>query len=130
MILAPRYAKIARCLGAVAILAASVTGKAGATEETLLDRCADQGSVADRIMRIRQQDFPIEDVLKLISVSMNASDKEVPEDLRETYMQMVYSAFETPLVKSNDAIDQVSADFRNAVELECYKSTKSETVRE
>jgi hypothetical protein len=80
---------------------------ASAQEPTGQQLCASFGDLAETIMQNRQNGVPM-------SKMMDATDLELARAI-------ILDAYKLPRFSSEDYQEKQTADFRNEVELECYK---------
>lgn len=90
------------------------TSAAQAAEQSKDEMCKRWGDLAVKIMDLRQLEEPMSSVIKLI-----ASDKE-----SKITRAIIINAYDQPSYKTKQNRDRAIAEFRNRLELECFKSAE------
>ena len=78
------------------------------------DICAPIGGIAENIMAMRQQERAISDVIA--SVTANT-----PEATQPIIREMILQAYERPAFSTKERQQHAVAEFRNQIELACYR---------
>ena len=78
--------------------------------------CAVFGEVAAQIMENRQADVPISKMMDAIMDTIEDPDAQA------AYKEMVILAYEQPSYSTKEMRQSMVAEFRNQIELVCYKS--------
>lgn len=79
-----------------------------------IDECAHLGNLAKKIMTTRQNGVPLSEVMKAM--------RETMPNTMEAVKPFVLMAYETIQFSAPDARATAIKSFRNAVELQCYKT--------
>ena len=90
------------------------TGAAQASEQSKDEMCKRWGDLAVKIMDLRQSETPMNEVMKVADVKDGAS----------VTRQIITWAYEQPSYSTKSIRERTIAEFRNRVELECFKSAE------
>lgn len=99
---------------AFTVLSLSLAHPAGALTP---DGCPDLGAAAAAIMKSRQAEVPMSDVMK----KLPGGDDEAVKGL---FRSMVVMAYEQPSYQTPSNQERAVAEFRNQIEVLCYKNAK------
>ena len=94
----------------IAVLLSTSAAQAAAPSKD--ETCKKWGDLAAKIMDLRQLEEPMSSVIKLI-----ASDKE-----SKITRAIIIDAYNQPSYKTNQNQKRATDEYRNKVELECFKS--------
>ena len=83
------------------------------------DLCKSLGELGASFMRARQGGIPLSDVLNVFPESPD-------EDTGEVARKIAIAAYEQPRYSTEENQLQVISEFRDAIELVCYKKAQSE----
>ncbi|WP_151617429.1 hypothetical protein [Brucella anthropi] len=98
---------------ATALLATSAAQAAdGARVQPKANICKQWGDQAAKIMILRQSETPMNEIMGALE---GAGDTSIMQ-------QIVVRAYESPTYTGKEFQDRAIAEFRNRVELECFKS--------
>ena len=90
------------------------TSAAQAGEPTKDELCAGWGSLAAKIMELRQDEAPMSRVMEIAAANKDDANER----------KIVLAAYNEPAYGSDGAKQKAVDAFRNKIELECYKSMK------
>ncbi|KAB2758249.1 hypothetical protein [Brucella anthropi] len=90
------------------------TSAAQASEQSKDETCKKWGDLAAKIMDLRQLEEPMSSVIKLI-----ASDKE-----SKITRAIIIDAYNQPSYKTKQNQKRATDEYRNKVELECFKNAE------
>ncbi|WP_265974207.1 hypothetical protein [Brucella intermedia] len=100
----------------IALAAILIAGTAYADDKAALNKyCESAGRMAELVMEARQNEQPMSTMMKL----------EIDPKYSELYQSMVMSAYNQQAFLTEKNKQRAIKEFRNAAELECYKSAKS-----
>lgn len=86
--------------------------------------CSDLGALAEIIMKVRQDGVALSTLMPAITSSIeDTDDNQIVIKIAKT---AVLAAYEIPRYSSSDIRNDTIADFRNKMELECYKMLLSD----
>ncbi|RRD21590.1 hypothetical protein ECB98_23625 [Brucellaceae bacterium VT-16-1752] len=89
-----------------------LTSYAQAAEASKDEMCKRWGDLAVKIMDLRQSETPMNEVMKVADVKDGAS----------VTRQIITWAYEQPSYSTKSIRERAIAEFRNRIELQCYKS--------
>lgn len=78
--------------------------------------CSDIGAVAAQIMENRQIGVPISQIMDAIMGAIEDADSQA------AYKEVVILAYEQPSYSTEEMRQSMVSEFRNQIELQCYKS--------
>ncbi len=90
------------------------TSAAQASEQSKDEMCKRWGDLALKIMDLRQSETPMNEVMKVADVKDGAS----------VTRQIITWAYEQPSYSTKSIRERTIAEFRNRVELACFKSAE------
>lgn len=105
--------KHAFLIAAVLLSTSAAQAADGARVRPKADICKQWGDQAAKIMILRQSETPMNEIMKALE---GAGDTSIMQ-------QIVVRAYESPTYTGKEFQDRAIAQFRNRVELECFKST-------
>lgn len=82
------------------------------------ETCAELGNLAEEIMKIRQTEHPVSEVLKSLTPS------DAPKEAQDIVRQVILDAYSQGAMRTEENKRRQVSEFRNYVEIECLQSQK------